>query len=96
MKKIVPAVLALPLVLSGLAVSAAPAAADDRRCSGSIGPRYVDGNVIVPQGAKCVLRGTRVDGNVLVKGNAILVARGVKVGGNIQAKNHRRVLVSER
>ena len=47
MKKIVPALLALPLALSGLAVAAAPAAADDRRCSGSIGPRYVDRNVIV-------------------------------------------------
>ncbi|HEX6249760.1 MAG TPA: hypothetical protein VFZ64_17980 [Nocardioidaceae bacterium] len=95
-KRLAPALLALPLALSGVVATAAPAAADDRRCSGVIGPRYVDGNVIVPKGEKCVLRGTRVDGNVLVRGNGVLVARGVKVGGNIQAANHRRVLVTVR
>lgn len=88
--------LALSLVLAGTALSAAPASADDRRCTGVIGPVYVDGNVVVPKGATCTLRGTRVDGNVLVRGNAVLVARGARVGGNVQAENHRRVLVTVR
>ena len=89
-------VIALPLLLSASMLTAAPAMADDRRCTGSIGAVYVDGNVIVPRGATCTLRGTRVDGNVEVEGNAVLVARGARVQGNIQAANHRRVLVAPR
>lgn len=86
----------LPLVLAATFLAASPAAADDRRCDGAIGATHVDGNVIVPNGATCTLRGTRIDGNVFVRGNATLVARGVKVGGNIQADDHRRVLVTVR
>lgn len=88
--------LAVPLMLSASLLVAAPAHADDRRCSGTIGATYVDGNVIVPNGVDCILRGTRVDGNVIVKGRAKLVARGVQVDGNIQAENHRNVIVTGR
>ena len=77
-------------------MAAAPAQADDRRCLGTIGAVHVDGNVIVPSGANCRLRGTRVDDNVFVRRGAVLKAFGVRVGGNIQANNHRRVLVKRR
>ena len=86
------AALALTLPL----LAAAPAHADDRRCSGTIRAVSIDGDVIVPQGKTCRLVGTRVDGNVKVKRNAKLVARGVRVGGNIQAENHKRVVVQPR
>lgn len=85
-----------PVLLAASLLTAPPALADDRRCRGTIGAVFIDGNVIVPKGANCTLRGTRVDGNVHVKGNAKLVARGVKVGGNIQAENHRYVEVTPR
>jgi hypothetical protein len=89
---------ASPLVLvAGLAVGlAAPAHADDRRCTGTIGAASIDGDVVVPQGATCTLTGTRVDGNVKVNRNARLVAKGVRVGGSIQAENHRNVQVLPR
>lgn len=71
-------ILALPLALSAAFLTAAPAAADDRRCTGAIGAQHVDGSVVVPKGATCTLNGTRVDGNVLVRAKGELVARGVK------------------
>lgn len=64
----------LPLVLAATFLAASPAAADDRRCDGFIGATHVDGNVIVPNGATCTLRGTRVDGNT--------------IDGNLQCKSN--------
>lgn len=89
------ALVPLALTVSMLSV-APPAQADERVCRGSIGPRSIDGDVVVPRGATCRLGGTQVDGNVRVEGGATLVARGVRVGGNIQAENHRRVVVAKR
>jgi hypothetical protein len=86
----------IPLALVAPLLAAASAQADDRRCTGTIGAVDVDGNVIVPSGETCTLRGTRVDDNVFVKRGAVLEAFGVRVGGNIQAENHRRVLVAPR
>jgi hypothetical protein len=88
--------LLIPLAVIVPLVAAAPAQADDRRCRGTIGSVHVDGNVIVPSGATCLLRNTRVDDNVFVRRGATLDARGVTVGGNIQATNHRHVLVTRR
>jgi predicted acyltransferase (DUF342 family) len=86
---------AVPLALMiGLFVP--PAQADDRRCVGTIGAQVIDGSVIVPSGATCILRGTRVKGNVFVKSGATLDARGVRVVGSIQAENHRQVIVASR
>ncbi|KQY64718.1 MULTISPECIES: hypothetical protein [unclassified Nocardioides] len=99
MKRMLTLAAVLPIALSASFVSltASPAqAGDDRVCRGSIGARYVDGNVIVPRGAVCALNGTRVDGDVKVYRNARLVASGVKVGGNIQAGNAKRVVVRMR
>jgi hypothetical protein len=87
--------ITLPVALGAIAV-AAPAQADDRRCTGTIRAVHVDGNIIVPRGAHCTLRGTRVDDNVFVRRGAVLEAFGVRIGGNIQADNHRRVLVAPR
>ena len=88
--------LAAPIALSGILVAAPAAHAGDYRCSGSIGARYIDGNVIVPTDKTCRLTGTRVDGDVKVYRGATLVARGVKVDGNIQSSSHRNVYVTTR
>ena len=88
--------LFIPLVLIALLMAGAPAHADDRECTGTIGAVHVDGNVIVPSDATCTLLGTRVDDNVFVRPGAVLKAFGVSVGGNIQAENHRRVIVAAR
>lgn len=93
----IPSLLAAFGLTAGLTVAvAAPAHADDRRCTGTIRAVAIDDNVVVPAGATCTLVGTRIDGNVIVKRNAKLVARGVRVEGNIQAENHRRVEVLPR
>ena len=95
--KILLASLAPLALAAGLTAGlSAPAHADDRRCTGTIRGASVDGDVVVPRGASCVLVGTRVDGSVKVYGNARLVAKGVRVNGNIQADNHRRVEVRTR
>lgn len=59
---------ALSLVIASVAAIglATPAYADSRNCRGTLGGITVDGDVIVPTGARCVLNGTRVDGNVQV------------------------------
>lgn len=88
--------LVITLVLAAILVTAGPAHADDRRCSGTIGARSIDGNVIVPRGQTCRLNGTRVDDNVFVRANARLFARGVRIGGNIQAEDHQLVNVLRR
>lgn len=96
MKKLTAALATLPLALTGVAVAAAPAHADDRRCTGTIRAVSIDDNVIVPAGATCTLLGTRIDGNVEVKRNGTLIARGVRVDGNIEADDFKRVVVGVR
>jgi hypothetical protein len=84
---------ALALVgIGALCLSPAGAAAEERTCRGEIGPKRLD-NVRVPEGAKCVLKGTRTNGTVLVERNAILRAVGVRVNGNVQGEGARRVAV---
>lgn len=96
MKRILTLLLALPLALASVLVVSAPAHADDRKCRGTIYARYIDGNVIVPKGATCHLKGTRVDGNVEVKRGARLFARGIRVNGNVQATRAKRVEIKLR
>ncbi len=89
--------LVMTVVLAtAILVAAGPAHADDRRCSGTIAARSIDGNVIVPRGKTCRLNGTRVDDNVFVRAGARLIARGVRIGGNIQADDHQLVRVIRR
>jgi hypothetical protein len=76
------AALALPAVAS----------AEERTCRGALGAVTVD-NLRVPDGAGCVLNGTRVKGTIKVETGATLRAFGVKVVGNVQGENARRVNV---
>jgi hypothetical protein len=85
-----PAVATL-LALASLAL-ASPAAAEEKVCRGSMGRVSVD-NLVVPQGARCVLRGTVVQGTLQVARDATLRARRVRVIGNVQGENARRVNV---
>jgi hypothetical protein len=86
----------LPAVASGLALAslglASPAAAEETVCRGSMGRVTVD-NLIVPQGARCMLRGTVVQGTLQVARDATLGARRVRVIGNVQGENARKVAV---
>ncbi|MBJ7521200.1 MAG: hypothetical protein JHC84_15980 [Solirubrobacteraceae bacterium] len=81
------------LTITAALAMAAPAAADERVCRGTIGAVTVD-DVRVPSGATCRLSGTRVDGNVKVGSRATLRATRVTVDGDIQAEGHRLVTVT--
>jgi hypothetical protein len=77
---------------AALLLSAAPAVAEERACSGRIGAVYLD-NIFVPDGASCTLDGTRAKGNIVVGRNAVLAARSVSVNGNLQAEGAQSVRV---
>lgn len=64
---------------------AAPAAAEEFICTGSLGPVYKD-NVFVPDGASCALDRTRLKGNLVVGRGASVRAVGVSINGNVQAE----------
>jgi hypothetical protein len=82
------------LLVAALGVLAAPplAAAEERTCRGNLGATTVD-NLRVPQGARCILKRTRVKGTIKVQRRAVLVANHVRVVGNVQAENARRIVV---
>ena len=83
----------LPLVaLTLIALAQAPASAEERVCRGTIGPATVD-NVLVPQGARCTLNGTRVQGTIKVSRGATLLANDVLVIGNVQGEGAASVRV---
>jgi hypothetical protein len=84
---------ALVLSLAAAAVMAAPALAEERTCRGTLGAVTVD-NLRVPQGATCVLNGTRIKGTLKVERGATLKAAGVRVVGNVQAEGALRVKVA--
>ena len=77
------------------ALSAVPmpnAVAEERTCRGTIRGKTLD-NVRVPQGAQCILKGTKVNGTIKVHRNATLEAINVNVIGNVQAENARNVII---
>jgi hypothetical protein len=76
-------------ILLGLAPSAL---AEETVCKGTIGQKTLD-NVKVPQGAKCVLDGTKVKGTIKVNRNAVLDAIDVYVVGNVQGEEAKNVIV---
>jgi predicted PilT family ATPase len=86
----------LPAAASALALAslglAPPAAAEETVCRGSMGRVTVD-NLVVPQGARCILNRTVVQGTLQVERDARLGARRVRVTGNVQGENARRVNV---
>ena len=84
----------LAAVLAVVAVTAAPAAAEERTCRGSLGAVTVD-NLRVPAGRSCTLNGTRVQGKIRVASGATLVARRIRVIGDVQAEGARLVVVRD-
>ena len=80
------------LALTSVLAAAPQASAEERVCRGSLGAVTVD-NLRVPQGATCVLNGTRVKGTITVQRAATLRATGIRVIGNVQAENHKFVSV---
>ena len=87
----VPALAAI-LTVASVLIGAPPSFADEIICQGRIGKVTVP-NVKVPQGKKCVLRGTTVQGNVVVETDATLQAMKVSVIGDIQAEGAAAVQV---
>jgi hypothetical protein len=57
----------------------------DGTCQGLLGAITVE-NLRVPQGASCILDGTRVQGNIKIESGASLTAQRVTVSGNIQGE----------
>jgi hypothetical protein len=77
----------------GVLLGLAPAAlAEETVCRGTIGSKTLD-NVKVPQGATCILEGTKVKGTIKVNGNSVLKAFDVTVIGNVQGEEARKVIV---
>ena len=84
------------ILISGLGLALVPvasASAEEFTCRGTVGARTLD-NVRVPQGATCVLEGTRVEGTITVQNDATLRARDVRVIGNVQGENASLVVVA--
>lgn len=77
----------------GSAASAQGTYAD--ACDGTLGAIDVD-DVEVPDGATCILDGTRVDGNVIVGDGATLDVIGAHIEGNIQAEDTHEVRTGQR
>jgi hypothetical protein len=63
-------------------------------CDGQLGPGSVDGDVTVPDGATCELRGIRVGGNISIGHRAHLVAEGVDVDGDLEGEGTATVEVT--
>lgn len=84
----------LAVVLSAAALTAAPAAlAEERTCRGAMGATTVV-DLVVPQGATCTLKGTRVKGSVRVERGATLNALRIRVIGNVHAEGAAAVNVA--
>jgi hypothetical protein len=85
-----------PVLVAAVAAGAlaAPAVAEERACTGSLGAVTVD-NLRVPAGRSCTLTGTRVQGTINVGRGATLVARRIRVVGQIYAEGARLVVVRE-
>lgn len=85
------------ITLSSLSLAlfavAAPAAAEEYVCTGSVGSVRLD-NVFVPDGASCTLNRTRLNGSLVVGTGASLTATSVTVNGNIQAEGANSVVVN--
>ena len=80
--------------VTAVAATTLPQAAlgEERQCRGTLGRVAVD-NLRVPQGATCVLNGTRVRGAITVQRAASLLAAGIRVTGNVQSENARNVVI---
>jgi hypothetical protein len=82
-------------VVAVASLFATPAMAEETVCVGTIGAVSLD-NVLVPDGATCMLDGTRLNGNIVVGTAASLDAVRVTVNGNVQAEGANSVAVRGR
>lgn len=92
-QRIALAFVAALLVMTGLMPVAPVARAEEFTCRGTVGAITLD-NIAVPDGATCVLQGTRAKGTIKVGTNATLRASGVQVNGNVQAEGAKLVVVN--
>lgn len=77
-------------------VAVFPLYADDIECTGTIGARVIDGNIIVPVNRSCKLAGTYVKGNVELKdGSQLLVKNEAYVEGSVQTDGADRVRIRD-
>lgn len=73
---------------------AMPAAADEIICKTIFQNRTIDGDILVPRGASCILANTYVKGNVRLADRAQLVARDKTfVEGSVQTDGANRVRI---
>jgi hypothetical protein len=77
--------LVMSTLTTAALLAAAPAMAEEYRCTGKVGAVALD-NVFVPDGASCVLDRTRMNGSVVVGSGARLQAMSVAINGNLQAE----------
>ena len=82
------------LALAMLFTFSGPAAAEEYRCTGTVGGRTLD-NVRVPAGRTCTLNGTIVKGTITIGNDARLFADNIRVIGNIQSEGFRNVTVED-
>ena len=73
------------LIAVALPLTAGLALAEETVCEGSLGAVTVD-NLLVPEGATCLLNRTKIQGTIVVKTGASLHAKRIKVNGNVQAE----------
>ena len=79
-----------------LIVVAAPAVADDIVCKKTLTNQTIDGNIVVPNGASCVLINNYVRGNIDLLDRAQLVVRNdTFVEGSVQADGAHRVRIRD-
>lgn len=62
-----------------------------RTCTGELGRVTVRGDLVVPQGASCVLDRTVIEGDLLVRTGASLDSQGANIKGDVYAYAHRRL-----
>lgn len=80
----VPAVFAAVVVMSGV-LTIQPAWADATTCVGTHVGETFTGDVVVPSGQRCTLRGSTVNGNLTASAGSFLLVTGSTVTGNVVA-----------
>lgn len=79
-----------PAAAGDATVFAAAPGPDKVRCTGVLGAERV-GDVVVPKGETCRMRGTEVIGKVVVRKRATLHAKASELTGGLQARGFKRV-----
>jgi hypothetical protein len=86
----------LAIVATILGAIAAPVAADEIVCRTTLSNRTIDGNVLVPNRASCVLQNVYVKGNVELRDRSQLIIRNQTfVEGSVQTDGASRVRIRD-